>query len=362
MTRNRLIVLLTASLAAVWGVAWNSNRGAPTAVPTGVPAIRVQESIDLGECEAGQVATSEFEIANDGTADLNIANVRASCSCTGLETRQPDGRYSKVEALTIPPGERKNLVVRLAVNGPPGESLTSAVNFQTDDPARPEVTLAIRLSRIRAGAFAQPVAFAFGATAAGQSVFKVVDIIDAVSPPRAVDRVATSNPELVRLTRIPVPEAEAATPGGRIVARVRIDVATGTPADVDARVNVWLVNEAPSSPVSVRVLGRVAAPVEFVPKTLVLLPATGEVRQGTVLCLTHGRPATVRVVECPPGFTAHVAAAVAPNAPRRLVVARTAPGPAAVQICVGVTLDGLETVHTFQVRCDPDPTPEAPSL
>ena len=195
MTRNRLIVLLAASIAAIWSVAWYVNRSVPTGVPTGVPAIRVPESIDLGECEAGQIAASEFEIANDGTADLNIANVRASCSCTGFETRQPDGLYSKVEALTIPPGGRKTLVVRLAVNGPPGEALTSAVYFQTDDPARPEVTLAIRLRRIRAGAFSQPVAFAFGTVSADQPVFKVVDIIDAVSPPRAVDRVATSNPE-----------------------------------------------------------------------------------------------------------------------------------------------------------------------
>ncbi len=336
MTRNLLIVVVTASVAAVWSVAWYSNRSVPTAVPTGVPAIRVQESIDLGECEAGQIAASEFEIANDGTAELNIAGVRASCSCTGLETRQPDGQYSKVEALTIPPGERKNLVVRLAVNGPPGESITSVVNFRTDDPARPEVTLAIRLRRIRSGAFSQPVAFAFGTTSAGQPVSKVVDIIDAVSPPRAVDRVATTNPERVRFTRLEVPEAEAATPGGRVVARVRIDVVTQTPAEIDERVNVWLVNEAPSSPVSVRVLGRVAAPVEFAPKTLVLLPATGDVRQGTVFCMTHGRPATVRVVECPPGFTAHVADAVAPAAPRRLIVARTALGPAAiVQIRVG---------------------------
>ena len=358
MTRNLLIILLTASIAAVWGVAWYSNRAAPP----GVPIIRVPESIDLGECETGQVATSEFDIANDGTADLNIAGVRASCSCTGLETRQPDGRYSKVEALTLLPGERKTLAVRLAVNGPPDVALTSTVYFQTDDPARPEVTLAVRLRRVRAGAFSQPVAFAFGTASAGQSVSKVVDIIDGVSPPRAVDRIGTSNPELIGLTRIPVPEAEATTPGGVIVARVRIDVATRTPADIDERVNVWLVNEAPSSPVSVRVLGRVAAPVEFSPKTLVLLPTTGDVRQGTFLCLTNGRPATVRVVECPPGFTAHVVAAVAPAAPRQLIVARTALGPTAtVQIRVGVTLDGLETVHSLQVRCDPDPTPEAPS-
>ncbi len=358
MMRILLIVLLAAFIAAVWGITWYPNRGAAP----GVPTIRVPESIDLGECEAGQIAATEFDIANDGNAELNIAGVRASCSCTGLETRQPDGRYSKVEALAIPPGGRRTLAVRLAVNGPPGESLTSTVSFQTDDPARPEVTLVLRLRRIRSGAFSQPVAFAFGTASAGQSVFKVVDIIDAVSPPRAVDRVGSSNPELVGLTRIPVPEAEAATPGGVIVARVRIDVATRTPADIDERVNVWLVNEAPSSPVSIRVIGRVAAPVEFAPKTLVLLPATGDVRRGTFLCQTHGRPATVRVVECPPGFTAHVAAAVAPAAPRQLIVTRTALGPAAaVQIRVGVTLDGVETVHTLRVRCDPDPTPEAPS-
>lgn len=362
MTRNRSIVLLVASLAAVWGVAWYSTRGAASGAASGVPTIRVPEFVDLGECEAGQVATSEFEIANDGTAELNIAGVRASCSCTGLETRQPDGRYSKVEALAIPPGGRKTLAVRLAVNGAPGEPLTSAVYFQTDDPAHPEVTLAIRLRRIRAGAHSRPVAFAFGTTSVGQPVSKVVDVIDTVSPPRAVDRVATSDPERVRLTRLAVPEAEAATPGGRIVARVRIDVATDTPAEIDVRVNVWLVNEAPSSPVSIRVIGRVAAPVEFVPKTLVLLPTAGDERRGTVLCLTHGRPATVRVVECPPGFAVRVAAAVAPSAPRQLIVTNTALGSATtVQIRVGVTLDGVETVHSLRVTCDPAPTPEAPS-
>ncbi|WP_088252899.1 DUF1573 domain-containing protein [Fimbriiglobus ruber] len=351
MTRYILIVLLTVSFAAVWGVAWYSKRGSSP----GVPTIHVPEFIDLGECEAGQIATSEFDIANDGTAELNIAGVHAACSCTGLETKQPDGQYSKVEAVTILPGERKTFVVRLAVNGPPGESLTSGFHFQTDDPARPEVNLAVRLRRIRSGAFSQPVAFAFGTTSVSQPVFKVVDIIDAVSPPRAVDRVATSNSELVRLTQLAVPEAEAAIPGGRIVARVRIDVATQTPAEIDERVNVWLVNEAPSSPVSIRVLGRVAAPVEFAPKTLVLLPTAGDVRQGTFLCVTHGRPATVRVVECPSGFTAHFDSEVAPTAPRRLVVARTTLGSAAdAQIRVGVTLDGIETVHTLQVTCATD--------
>jgi len=358
MTRNRFIVLLSTAIVAAWTISWYANRSAAPCVP----AIRIAESIDLGECEGGQVATAEVEIGNDGTDALNIAGVRASCSCTGLEMREPDGRYSKVEELTIQPGERKTLVVRLAVNGPPGESLVSTIHFLTDDPVKREVTLPIILRRIRAGAFSLPVAFAFGTATVGQSAVKVVDIIDAFSPPRTVERVGTSNPERVKLTRLSVPEAEAATPGGRIVARVRVEVLTATPADIDDRANVWLVNQVPSSPVSIRVLGRVAAPVEFAPKNLVLMPTKSDGFRGTVLCLTHGREATVRVVECPTEFTAQVDAATIPTAPRRLTISRTVPGAtASVNIRVGVTLDGVETVYSLPVTCDPVVASEASS-
>lgn len=102
-------------------------------------------------------------------------------------------------------------------------------------------------------------------------------------------------------------------------------------------------------------LGRIAAEVEFNPKSIVLLPTSKDEFKGIFLCLTHGRVVQFRVLECPPAFHAFFADSFAPTAPRQLVVTRTTKGPpATVKIRVGATIDGLETVHELNVKYDPN--------
>lgn len=351
MSCPTLVLILLFAVSMIWTISWLVNPK-PNILRS---RIRVPEMIDLGECEAGQVAMSEFDIVNDGNSVLNIAGVRASCSCTGLETRQPDGQFAKLSEVTLFPSERKTVLIRLAVNGPPGESITSTVQFQTNDPDRPEITIGLKLRRITAGAFSQPLAFAFGTVSVHQKLMNVVDVIDGVVPPRAVDRIGLSKPNSVKVARLPIPESEVQTVGGSRIARLQIEVPSETPAEIDERVFVWLVNEAPMSPVAIRVLGRIAAEVEFNPKSIVLLPTSKDEFKGIFLCLTHGHVVQFRVLECPPAFHASFADSVAPTAPRQLVVTRTTKGPpATVKIRVGATIDGLETVHDLKVKYDPN--------
>lgn len=340
-------------LTATWFVNWHFR----STQASNTSSLRDIGVIELGEVESGQVAMGELTIINDGNVDLMIDGVRASCSCTGIETRNPDGSYTQLSSLTVPANGQVPVVVRLAVNGLVGGQLNSTIYFLTNDPAKPEVTLHVRLSRITHGARATPEVIPIGIMPVGKKTTHSVDIVDRSPTPRSVERMVVTNDKLISATLIPVPENEATVPGGRIVARLQVQVDAKSPAQVDERVNVWLVSETPKSPVSIRIIGRIAATVELSPETLVFPINTdaGPICRASVLCLTHGSPAQLRVVDCPSKLTVTLPSGTTSGAPQQIKIEQKSAGlePYRETITLGVTVNGVETTHLITIICNP---------
>lgn len=82
---------------------------------------------DFGTVVEGQVVNTIFEIKNDGTANLIINNVQASCGCTAA---QPDKKELK-------PGEKTSLKVEFNSAGRLGPQ-EKYVYVMTNDPKTPD--------------------------------------------------------------------------------------------------------------------------------------------------------------------------------------------------------------------------------
>jgi hypothetical protein len=351
MRTTFIALAVVATLSGTW-LYFGITRPIESARP-GTATLRPLGRVEIKETEAGQVAVGNVTLINDGDADLHIAGVRSSCSCTGLETKNADGTLTRLSSLSIPPGGQVPVVIRLAVNGPIGGPIDSVVYFLTNDPEKPEVTLPIHMSRVLHGAQAVPGVVAFGTVPVGQPVTQIVDIIDRSLDPRSGQILEVHDPNVLSAELIPVPEAEASALGGRVIARVKVVVDTKAAGPVEGRVNLWLVPEKTASPVSVRVTGRVAAPVEMSPSTLTLplQSDAGPVYRGIVVCRSHGVAAKLRVVNCPPGFVVRLPEPTPSGTPQLIQVEQTdkdsPAGP--VTIMIGVTLNGVEKTYPIKV-------------
>ena len=85
---------------------------------------------EFGTILEGQIATHSFEIENQGTADLQISKVRASCGCTVAEPAQE----------VLKPGEKTNINVQFDTHGRLGPQY-KRVYVSTNDPKTPDYEL-----------------------------------------------------------------------------------------------------------------------------------------------------------------------------------------------------------------------------
>ena len=306
--------------------------------PVRGPVFRPVPALDLGPQELGQLAVGRLQLANDGDRELHISGVRASCSCTGIETVNPDGSYSAVTAVTVPPGGVIDAVVRVAVNSPAGVGLQVVVRFETDDPAHPEVALPVQVPLVLLGVRAVPGELALGSVAQNEVVERMVDVVDSAPTPRPVGELRVSNPAVLAAEVVTAPPGEAGGRGGaRLVARVRVKVSTTAVGVFDERVSVYTVADRPVSPTSIHVTGRVAPAVEIVPSTVVLplVSDAGPVYKTSCVCVTaDNRPVTLGVRRCPPGYVITLPAAA--DGPRGRVGVERRPdapaGPATIEL------------------------------
>lgn len=102
------------------------------------PKVSVQQNeYDFGDIKQNDIVDHSFVITNTGGDVLKISDVRASCGCTAA---QPD----KTE---LKPGESTKLKVTFNSKGRKGPQVKS-VNFKTNDPNKPLVTLTIKCNII----------------------------------------------------------------------------------------------------------------------------------------------------------------------------------------------------------------------
>lgn len=266
--------------------------------------------LQLGERELGEVAISEFTIANRGRGTLEITDVQSSCSCTGME-QEVNGDYIRVKSLRLRAGEQAELVMRVLVQGTPGIPARNGVRFLTNDPDNPEAAIEVEISRVKAGVSTVPASVVFGTCALGADARQVIDVFDSSATPRAIARVMSRNPARVAVRLLsPSPDLPKSHNNTleNLIGRVEISAHTQLSGPLTDEIEIYLRGED-RPPTVVEVSGRVAEEVEIVPSTLVLprIGDTGKVYVAECVCRsTNGKPFTLIADPLPAGLTAQL--------------------------------------------------------
>jgi hypothetical protein len=273
------------------------------------PVIDYPEVLELGEREIGDQVVAPFTITNRGRGLLTIDQVQTNCSCSGIE-EQAEASFSRVDSLSLRPGERANLVMRIAVRGVPnGSRMSNVVQFRTNDPARPVAQIEAVVSRVWSGVACYPPSVVFETVPIGAAVTQIIEVRDTADPPRSIERLSTTDPDRVSLRMLGSPVTERGGdrhPDGRVIGRFEIAVSTLAAGPVAAKVHVHLEGSA-RPPDAVAVAGRIAEPVEVSPSAI-LLPrasADGLVYSAACVCQsTNGQPLSLVLDHAPQGLTA----------------------------------------------------------
>lgn len=102
------------------------------------PKVSVQQKeFDFGEINQNDIVDHAFVITNTGGDLLRISDFRASCGCTA----------AKPDKTELKPGESTKLKVTFNSKGRKGPQIKT-VNFKTNDPGNPVVTLKIKCNII----------------------------------------------------------------------------------------------------------------------------------------------------------------------------------------------------------------------
>ena len=235
------------------------------------PVLECPEVLDMGERELGEVAVSRFTIANRGGGELEITDVHSNCSCSGLE-QERDGQFIQLKSLRLAAGERAELVMRVLVQGTPGIPKHNSVQFRTNDPDRAEMAIVVSISKVKAGVTTIPTSAIFGTLIMGAEGRQVLDVFDSSKQPRAMERVASRNPDRVTVRMLPVPEDHAVPTDRKLgvrIGRLEVTATTAVPGPLTNEIEIYLQGEH-RPPTVIEVSGRVAAAVEVSPSNLVL--------------------------------------------------------------------------------------------
>jgi hypothetical protein len=329
----------------------------PVPVPT--PKIRAIDLVDFGEQEIGQVATGQVVLANDGEGVLKIGGVRTSCSCAGLELKDGAGKYRQIDELSLQPGEAVTAHIRLGVNGAINDSAGKTITFSTNDPESPEVAVHVRVSRITYGLRASPDVLSFGIVNSGDSIIREVDVVDYATEPRAISKIATSNPAQIQAEIVSSPEnATKQFARGRHLGRIRVAVNTMHSGNVDGQLTIWVASNASThmSTIAVRVSGRVSPMFEVFPATIVLplQSENGPVNQAAVLCRAGNR-SSIRVAQCPPEYSVTIQDVVSESAPKRILIERKSDfqNSGEAEIVLAATQNGIEYLQPVKIHYRP---------
>ncbi len=258
--------LIAASVFAARRSGWSSG-----IFPGTSPVLECPDMLDLGERELGEVALMRFVIGNRGGGQLEITEIQSNCTCTGLE-QERDGEFVRLTSLHLSGGEKADLVMRVLVQGTPGIPNRTGVKFRTNDPDRLEMAIEALVSKVMAGVTTVPTSVIFGKLSMGEEASQVLDVFDSAKKPRAMERVASRNPNRVSVRMLPIPKDNAVPTDRRLgvrIGRVEVTAATTVPGPLTNEIEIYLQGEH-RPPTVIEVSGRVAAAVEVSPSNLVL--------------------------------------------------------------------------------------------
>lgn len=155
MDRTILLILGLTLLILVGAIGLSAKRAPsePTATaddPTRPIAVIDQTNFDLGVVPLSEERTLAVSVRNDGQSPLELRHFATSCDCTFAHVVLPDGSESPEFTMhgtnewlgLVPAGQAAtvHVIYRPAVMPVKG-SVSRAVSFMTNDPARPSVEL-----------------------------------------------------------------------------------------------------------------------------------------------------------------------------------------------------------------------------
>ncbi|MEX2175707.1 MAG: hypothetical protein WD872_15185 [Pirellulaceae bacterium] len=309
MKLRYLIWLLLPPLIGVVVYAAQSSDWGRRLAAGAVPILECPQAIDLGERELGEVALARFTIANRGDGELLIERIESNCACSGLE-REQDGKFLRITSLRIAPREETGVVLRILVQGTPGDATRNGVVFHTNDPARPIAGVEATISRVKVGVSTLPTSVVFGTLFAASEARQVLDVYDSNVPPRTIDRVTVAVPGRVSAKLLPgkEPTAPARAELGALIGRIEVAALTNGAGPLRTDVEIHLAGER-RAPTLIPVSGRVAGAVEVFPATLVLprSSSTGPVYFAECFCQsTAGKPLSLAVDSLPADLVAEI--------------------------------------------------------
>ena len=150
--------------------------------------------------------------------------------------------------------------------------MSNVVEFRTNDPVQRSARIEAVVPRVFAGVTCTPGAVAFGTVLSGTAVHEELEVWDTATTPRSVERVTSNLPEGILVKFVAAGPSEQHRPKddrGVFLGHMIVDVDTNKPGDVHGAVEIHLAGAAAKS-TAVRISGRVAAPVEINPSTVVL--------------------------------------------------------------------------------------------
>lgn len=146
VSRKKLLVIL---FCLVFACSGSVARAADSL--SGIPVVNAPEtSFHFGSVAQGAKVVHEFDIRNEGSADLLIQRVTASCGCTA----------STVSSRTVAPGATEKLRMEFDTSGFSG-SKTKTVEVVTNDAERPELVFALK-GVVEPGVTVEPTRLEFG--------------------------------------------------------------------------------------------------------------------------------------------------------------------------------------------------------
>jgi len=244
---------------------------------TGHAIAEFPSEIQLGSREIGEIAVATFMMTNRGAAELIIDSIRTNCSCVGLE-RNENGTFTRIQSLSIPAGESRELAIRIAIRGPAGKTIINGVMFRTNDPKRPEGGVTITVSDVRGGIEIVPTSAVFGRVLMGSETTKRFAIRNPAHHSRSISGISSSNPAVVtaRLLTSVNPAAFRDFDGEPpVIAHAEITLHGKAISTVREEVRIHLAHEERQADV-IPVVGQIVAPIEVTPRSLSLpLSSTG---------------------------------------------------------------------------------------
>jgi hypothetical protein len=277
----------------------------------GGPMIDFPAAIELGEQNWGKEVRARFLIANRGRRQLVLDQFRLSCACASLQL-ESFVRWTPQEPLRIAPGAEEWMEMRINIRAQIGAPFRTAAYFRTNDPTRPEAAIEFLISNVTGGISAIPTSLAFGDVALGADASRVLEIRDTSARPRAMKRVASSNPDQFRVRLLP--GVKATGPPSKemptiFLGRIEVLLKTSEPGAIAGHVLIDL-DDPSGTQDKVRVTARVVPLLEAFPSCVVLPRSSskGPIYFMDCLCRSPmGKRLALRPTDIPPGVSVEIA-------------------------------------------------------